>query len=221
MQDESRPAAAAETRPPVSPPFRPARKDDARAVAELIEIAGEGIPTFLWSLQAASGESPLEVGTARAAREDANFSYRNAIVAERAGDVIGLLLGYRLEPAGAQEIADLSRRIPILRPLLELEQRVPGSFYINALAVRPGHRGEGLGGRLLAEAETLADEAGCAQLSVIAFAQNEGAVRLYRRHGYELRDRRPLVPHPCYPYDSEAWLLTKALRAPAIGGSSG
>ncbi|HIC79899.1 MAG TPA: GNAT family N-acetyltransferase, partial [Kiloniellaceae bacterium] len=35
--------------------YRDARAGDARAIARLIEIAGEGIPGFLWSESAAPG----------------------------------------------------------------------------------------------------------------------------------------------------------------------
>ncbi len=48
-------------------------------------------------------------------------------------------------------------------------------------------------------ANRLASEAGCKELSIEVFEQNEGALRLYKRHGYRIVARRPVVPHPCYP----------------------
>ncbi len=62
-------------------PLRRATKEDGRALAELIELAGEGIPGYLWSQEAKEGQTPIEVGTERVSRDDANFSYRNAVVA--------------------------------------------------------------------------------------------------------------------------------------------
>ena len=77
--------------------FRPAAKADASALAVLVDIAGEGLPAYLWSTLKAPGQSILEVGRERAARETGGFSYRNAIVAEVGGEVAACLVGYRLD----------------------------------------------------------------------------------------------------------------------------
>ena len=189
--------------------FHAARKSEARAVAELIEIAGEGIPRFLWSQQAEAGEDPLDVGTARARREDANFSYRNAVLAFCDDAVAGMLLAYRLPPPSAEDLAALASLPALLRPLVELEAEVPGSFYINALAVHAPYRNQGLGSDLLVVAEARARDAGCRELSLQVFAENEAALRFYLRHGYEVVARRPIVPHVCYPYSTEVLLMTR------------
>jgi ribosomal protein S18 acetylase RimI-like enzyme len=192
------------------PLYRDARKDDARALAQLIEIAGEGIPTFLWAQQAGEGRSALDVGTERAAREDANFSYRNAVVAHLDGKVAGMLLAYRLAAPDAQALAELPSVPPLLQPLVELEYRVPGSFYVNALAVFPPYRGRGIGAALLDIALVRARRVRCERLSVQVFAENEGAFRLYLRSGYRVVDHRPIVAHPCYPYSTEVLLMTRS-----------
>jgi GNAT superfamily N-acetyltransferase len=197
----------------LSPPFRRARKEDARAMAELLEIAAEGIATWLWQQSAGPGQSPLEVGAARAAREDATFSYRNAVLAERNGVVAALLLAYPLPEPDPAEVAAIEDVPPLLRPLCELEWQVPGSFYINALAARPDLQGQGLGSGLLDIADGLAAEAGCDRLSIQVFEQNCGAVRLYLRRGYSIVDSRPIIAHPCYPYDSNVLLLTRPVAA--------
>lgn len=191
------------------PLYREARKDDARALAQLIEIAGEGIPTYLWAQQARDGRTPLDVGAERAARDDAAFSYRNAVVAHLDGKVAGMVLAYRLDPPRPEELAALSDIPPLLRPLVELEHQVPGSFYVNALAVFEPYRGRGIGAALLSIAEATARRTGCDRLSVEVFAENEGAYGLYLRNGYKVVDRRPIVAHPCYPYSTEVLLLTR------------
>lgn len=190
--------------------YRPARRDDARVLAQLIEIAGEGIPTYLWAQQAGPGRSALDVGTERAAREDANFSYRNAVVAEADGEVAGMVLAYTLAAPGAEELAALPRVPPLLRPLVELEYRVPGSYYVNALAVFEPCRGRGIGAGLLEVARRRALRARCARLSVQVFAENQPALRLYLRSGYRVFDRRPIEPHPCHPYSTEVLLMTRS-----------
>ncbi|MGF1610362.1 MAG: GNAT family N-acetyltransferase [Kiloniellales bacterium] len=193
--------------------YRRACKEDARDLAELLEIAAEGIATWLWQQSAAPGQSPLDVGETRAAREDANFSYKNAVLAERDGVTAAMLLAYRLPEPDPAELAAIDELPPLLRPLCELEWQVPGSYYVNALAARPGFRGQGLGSGLLEIARDLAPEAGCDTLSVQVFEQNDGAVRLYRRHGYAIVDQRPIVAHSCYPYDSSVLLMTRTVAS--------
>ncbi len=190
--------------------IRPATKQDARSVAELIELAGEGIPGYYWQLSAVKGRQAIDVGTERALREDANFSYRNAVLAEHQDTVVAMLLGYKL-PDSVENI-DLTEYPPVVRPFVELELLVPGSFYINALAVYPLFQGRGFGSRLLAFADSLAIDVGCGQLSIQVFEQNSGAVQLYLRHGFQIIARRPVVKHISHSYDTDVVLLVKPVQ---------
>jgi ribosomal protein S18 acetylase RimI-like enzyme len=187
--------------------LRAARKDDARALAELIDIAGEGFGTYLWSQAAGPGETALDVGMRRAQRDEGGFSYRNATVAEVDGDIAGLLLGYRL--ADPYDTGDLERLPALVRPLVELESVAPASWYVNALAAFPEFRNKGLGTRLLAEADTIARKMKAPSLSIIVAEANEGAKRLYLRSGYAETARRRLVPFPGLPHGGDWLLLTK------------
>jgi ribosomal protein S18 acetylase RimI-like enzyme len=192
--------------------YRPARREDAAAVAELFALAGHGIAEYLWSLQARDGQSPIEVGAERAARDAANFSWRNALLAERDEEAVGLLLGYVLPEPGPTSLADLERLPPVLRPFVTLEHRAPGTFYINGLAVRPEHRGNGIGSKLLYKSRQCALEAHTARVTVEVFEQNEGALRLYQRHGFRILDRCPAVPHASHPYSGDILLLVQYLN---------
>jgi GNAT superfamily N-acetyltransferase len=63
------------------------------------------------------------------------------------------------------------------------------------LYVRPAHRGDGTGGRLVAEFRRWARERGARYAEVTAYAANADAVRFYERHGFgalTLTLRRPL-----------------------------
>ena len=48
------------------PSFRPATKADAATLAVLVDIAGEGMPSFMWSTLKVPGQSVLEFGRDRA-----------------------------------------------------------------------------------------------------------------------------------------------------------
>src|SRR5688572_27956972 len=137
-------------------PLRPALIEDAPILAELVNYAGDGLPLHLWSKMAAAGESAWEVGRRRAARPEGGFSYHNAIIIEHRGTCAGCLIGFEIqdqpEPIG-------SDRPAIFVPFQEQENRAPGTWYVNVLAVRPQFRGLGLGTRLL----DVADETGPAR----------------------------------------------------------
>lgn len=189
--------------------IRKATRADCRALAELALMAGEGIPAFFWEEARQPGQDLIDVGSEVVASEEANFSYLNAHVAELDGTIAGMMLAYRL-PAG--EDAEALDELPeFIRPLVELEQCVPGSFYINMIATYPGYRGRGVGTGLLGSVDRLAQAAGCSLASIEVFEQNQGALRLYERLGYRVVERRTVVPHPCHPYTGDLVLLTRAV----------
>ena len=200
---------AAETTTVLPFSLRPARKADAPVLARLDDLASDGIAGYVWSLLAEPGEPPLDYGRKRLEREDSAFSYRNAVVAEADGQVVGMLIGYRQpDPYETGRPADLP---DILTPLIALEAMVPGAWYISSLAVLPDCCGRGVGARLLANADGLARDSGARTASLIVAEANGRALALYRRHGYECAARRPIVPYPGAQYGGDWVLLTKAV----------
>jgi ribosomal protein S18 acetylase RimI-like enzyme len=192
----------------LEPPFRAATKADAPALAEFVNMAGEGLALYLWSKMAEPGEDPWAVGRRRAMRDEGSFSYRNAIVLEEAGRVVAGLIGYALpdEPVPIDESTP-----PMFVPLQELENLAPSTWYVNVLAVYPEHRGRGLGGRLLALAEEIAAAEQLRSLSIIVNAGNEGALRLYQRCGYREVAKRPIVKEEWETRGENMLLLLKTL----------
>jgi len=187
--------------------IRKADKNDCRSIAELALIAGEGIPACFWERSVKPGEEIEDVGAKYAASETANFSYRNTHLAVINTAIAGMLLAYRLpDPGDAEDLHDYPE---FIRPMIELEQCVPGSFYINMLATYPAYRNQAVGTALMNYANGLAASAGCGIISLEVFEQNAGALRLYRRLGYSVTDRRRVIPHPCHPYEGDIVLLTK------------
>lgn len=182
--------------------FRRARVEDCGEIAALYSISSDGVADYIWRGLAGPGEEPLAVGERRYAREDTVFSYKNCVVAERDGEVIGMLVAFPMEPepdAGEPE----GGKDPVLAPYGKLER--PGSFYVCGMALFPEHRG--LGTRMLGLAREEARRRGLAEMSLIVFEQNAGAKRLYERHGFREIDRRPVVPHKLIRYTGDALLM--------------
>lgn len=179
--------------------LRPARRDDAPDLARLGNMAGHGLPLFLWTRTAAPGQDPMEVGVARAARDGADYSWRNAAVVEVSGRVAAAVVSY---PIGDTP-EPLDGLGPILRTLQALENRALGSHYVNVLAVYPEFRRRGFARALLAEA---ARRAGARPLSLIVEDTNAAARRLYDDFGF-----RPLAEVPMekedWTSDGDAWVL--------------
>lgn len=196
---------------PLESPYRRATPDDALELAELINMAGEGMPHFLWTRMAEPGETVWDVGQRRARREEGSFSYRNAVVREDGDKAVATLIGYPL--AEEPEAWDPAEIPAMFVPLQELEDLAPGTWYVNVLASYPECRGKGYGTDLLAIAETLAAEAGCRSLSIIVSDGNPGALRLYERTGYVRAASRPMVKDE-WENDGENWILLTRGRAP-------
>jgi ribosomal protein S18 acetylase RimI-like enzyme len=187
--------------------IRPATRRDAADIALLVDIAGRGLPSYLWSQLAAHGQSSWEVGRARALREEGGFSYRNARIAEAGAEVAGLLIGYPLAEAG--DAGGIDSVPEPVRPLLLLEMEATGHWYVNILAIYPEFRGKGIGGLLLAEAETIGRSLSPHGMAIIVDSMNPGALRLYERNGYRVVASRPTVKTPIHPEPGEFLLMTK------------
>jgi ribosomal protein S18 acetylase RimI-like enzyme len=190
--------------------IRKATKSDCRAIAELALMAGEGIPAYFWEQSRKEGQDIEDVGALNAASEHENFSYRNVHLALVGNEIAGMLLAYKLPESDNPE--SLEDYPAFIRPSIELEQCVPGSFYVNMLATYPKFRGQGIGTGLMDIVDGLAREAGCDTASVEVFEQNAGALKLYQRLGYKVIANRDVVAHPCHPYEGRILLLVKDVR---------
>ena len=186
-----------------------ASKENADELAYLVNLAGEGIPAHLWQDMIEENESPLDVGSRRAAREEGCFSYRNAKIFVENNVVLGMLISYR-QP-DPYHIEDLSEYPELVRPLIELEAQAPGSWYINAIATYEIHRGKGVASMLLAEAEVLAISNSCKLMSLIVATENAAAQRLYKQLGFVTKASLPVIPYPGCMHQGNWVLMTRDL----------
>ena len=186
-----------------------ATPNDAQALARLIDIAGEGIPAWLWEQSATEGKTPLAIGIERARRHTGGFSYSNAMIAKIGEQTIGMVLSYLIHEDPCDNTEVLPK--PIV-PFVQLEKQSVGSWYINALAVHPEYQGRGIGSRLLQTAEELGLAHNVTTISIQVYSQNTGAVRLYQRLGFTQLSSSPVLHHPCQPYyTGDVLLLIKSL----------
>jgi len=188
---------------------RNATKKDAKNLAELVNLAGGGMPFYLWSNMAEQGEDVWEFGRQRAMRDSGAFSFRNAFVIESEGKVQASLVGYSL----ANELnPDVYQDMPVMFvPLQELEDQVPGSWYINVIATYPEFRGNGAATSLIKLAERLAIKDGRNKLSLIVSDASQDALRLYSELGFEEADKRPIVKENWQTEGTEWRLMTKSV----------
>lgn len=182
---------------------------DAEDLAYLINIAGEGIPEYLWTDMAEGDETPMSVGARRAAREEGGFSYRNAKVCRVAGEVAAMIISYQQDnPVSLENLHELPE---VVRPMIVLEAKAPGSWYVNALATKEKYRGKGIAKLLLKDAEEMALSQNVRQMSIIVASENETAKTLYTKIGYQMVDSQPVVPYPNAIHGGRWELLIKPL----------
>lgn len=166
-------------------PLRPATAADGPALADFIHAASEGLAFYTWTKNAEPGEDPWQRGIARQAATAEKW-----IIAEENGAAVAGLRG-ELLPEEPETIGDDFE--PTFRPLQELENAAPGTWYVHVLATREDRRGQGWGGRLLTLAEEIARGMAAPALSIIVADNNAGARRLYERFGFREVESRPMV----------------------------
>lgn len=186
-----------------------AKKEHAAALAYLINLAGEGLPEFIWKGMATEGETPRDVGIRRAERKEGGFSHTKAKVICERETVAGMMIAYALDDP--YELGNLEEYPEPVRPLIQLEARVPGSWYINALATQKKFRKRGVGTALLTSAEQDAISAGANKMSIIVSSENEPARSLYHKFGFKYHSELAVATFPGMIFGGRWQLLTKKL----------
>lgn len=155
---------------------RPAKREDAATIAEAVCMAVGYDAT-----------SPLfPVFLELAGREVAQYSYRNALIAEVEGEIAGAIVSY-----DGAELKEL--REPIYSLLKEHLGEVPhiedetaaGEYYFDSLGVLPAFRGMSVGTALLNAAMERAFAEGHERVGLIVDYDNPDAERLYTSLGFE------------------------------------
>ena len=189
--------------------IRKAVREDSPDIARLFLISSDGLAEYIWSKVAEPGETVIEAGARRYAREGVAFSFENCLIAEKEGVTVGMAHSFEMEEdAEADAESD-----PVLKPYSELEDY--GSLYLSGIAILDEHRKAGIGMALMGAVNQRAKNLSLPRISLICFEGNEGAMRLYQRLGFRELDRRAVVPHPALHYqDGDAVLLARDSSPP-------
>ena len=175
--------------------IRPARAEDAAAVAELLHSTSED----MYQRFAGDRDSSIRLLRAAFGRRGNGASREVVAVAELDGAVAGAMAAFpaaEVEPRGRRFLRLLLWRTPpwTWRRSLELYRlgaRVAppppeGSYYVDALATAAGQRRRGVASALLAEAERAARERGLPSVALETGAGNTAARALYEARGFEV-----------------------------------
>ncbi len=166
--------------------YRPGEKKDCAKLAELINIASDGVVEYLFH-GLVPGMTPVQVIAHNHENDKYLHSYKSAIVVTDNNDIVGMALSY---PSSYHKISDEMRSF---FPAERLEHfsafyssRVENTWYLDALCVIESHRRRGIGEKLISLTKEKAVENGYNALSLIVFADNALAIPVYKRAGFEI-----------------------------------
>lgn len=185
--------------------LRAATPADAADMAELVNMAGEGLPATMWASQATRRADAMDIGRAYSAEPEGPFSWTHATIAEIDGEVAGMVTTYLTSehPFGFDEDTH-----PLVRPLLMLESQAPATRYVNAIATFERFRRRGVGRALMGHAEARPGRNG---MAVITTDCNRGAQSFVHALGFAPAGSLPVIKAD-WDTPSRNWILLRKPR---------
>lgn len=165
--------------------FRRAESDEALRLAKIVQETSGGLIDFLLK-GVIPFTSPAQILSLQVMADDSPYSYKNIIVAEQDGEIVGLILAYPWDEQGPSEMAKRylpKKKLDAVGELLSSAD--PDSLFINTFWVAEAYRGSGLADALLDFAGDWARDMGYNQLSLHAWKASERAIRFYDRHEFK------------------------------------
>jgi ribosomal protein S18 acetylase RimI-like enzyme len=187
--------------------YRPAEKEDSMKLAELINIASDGVVEYLFH-DLIPGMAPVQVVAHNLENDNYPHSYKSAIVAEAENGVVGMALTY---PSSYHKITDEMRVFFPAERLARFEDfyaaRVEDSLFLDALGVDASYRRQGIGTKLVELTKEKTRKNGYEMLSLIVFADNAPALALYKSLGFEAVQEIRLEGNEFIPHQGGCVLL--------------
>lgn len=177
--------------------IRPANRTDCAELAILDDLGSQGLAQYVWAKDSRDNRvTPFEHGRNLLMEDSDAYSWRNATVAEKDGEILGMILGYEM-PEDVKGTED-----PVLSPLAYLQVKSAGNWYLDTLAVYARARGNGIGRQLL---QSECGKAGKRTISVVTEDDNVRALSLYSSEGFDEVERRKQVKFS--DSNSREWVL--------------
>ncbi len=188
--------------------IRQATADDIPHLARFQTMISGGYNEFLYD-GLAPGQSFESLIQPQFARPNTTPYYENHLIAMSDGQVAGGMhacpmedmAGFLRDPLVPEERHEMAEEYLHYIP-------APGTYYIHALAVYPEFHRKGIASILLSLAFKQAAKNGFAQCSLYVFAENAGAVALYRKYGFREAGRYTFMKHPLMYYTGDMLLMT-------------
>ena len=179
--------------------IRPAEPtyDEGLRFAHYVGLASEGAFRYLL------GRRVNEILAKAFVTPGHDMCYEHVLFAEADGQIVGMGSGYTSKQHSASRDDALKRaaggsslRMAIMFTLAApifrfMHTLAAGDFYVEFLAVDEGHRGKGIGSRLLSALEDRAQATGSTQFAIDVAGRNKIAQKVYERYGFETIDRWP------------------------------
>ena len=186
--------------------YRKSNKNEAYQLAVQKKIANGGIIEFLLH-DLIPGMTVTQILSEIVANEAFNYSYKNCIVAERNGQVVGHANFYPSDTSHSQSEPEIipQNRLDYLAEMFSAE--VPGSLYLNSIAVFPEARRNKIGSELLSIVKVQAKKQNLNQVSLLVWADNFIARKFYENHGFKIIRRIQIKPHEFLPHQDGMLLM--------------
>jgi len=166
--------------------YRPAEKEDCVKLAELINIASDGVVEYLFH-NLVPGMTSVQVVAHNLENDNYPHSYKSAVVAVEETDLIGMALSY---PSSYHKVTDEMKSFFPADRLEHLSHfyssRIEKSWFLDALCVIESRRRNGIGEKLISLTKEKAVANGFNVLSLIVFSDNALAIPVYKRTGFEI-----------------------------------
>jgi len=187
--------------------YRSGKIEDCSKIAEGIDLASGGIVNFLFH-DLLGNNTAVDVMADFLHDETGYDSYKNAIIAEYQGEVIGIVYSYPAKFHGITE--ETKEFIPSDRLMLLADffnSRVENSLFLDSIYVDEKFRGSGVGSTLIELTKEKARENGYKQLSLMVMNENVIARRAYERNSFRIVKHIDVQEHGLIPNKGGIYLL--------------
>ena len=188
--------------------IRKARKEDCPELYDLIHEIFVDMELPLLDLLE---PDILKDAMVRAMQQDIyRFSYRNGLVYEEEGEILGCCFGY---PGASEPIIDAALRtafkdMQVTAPkLFPDSETFAGEWYLDSIVTKQSARGKGVAYQLLQALPTLASASGETVIGLNCEKDNLQAKKLYEKIGFRSVSERILSGHV---YDHMQWEIKES-----------